>query len=85
MYSSYSKVKVATGSVAGATAGDSKITGLDATKKYQSHLEVTFPVLAGGIVSTDTSAAAEVLGSGKTEILGLVNGVEYKVVEHNKK
>lgn len=73
-------VKIAAGSVAGATAGDSKITGLDATKKYEITFGgVTFPVLAGGIVSTDTSAAAEVLGSGKTEILGLVNGVEYKV------
>ena len=73
-------VKVVAGSVAGATAGDSKITGLDATKKYSITFGgVTFPVLAGGIVSTDTSVAAEVLGSGKTEILGLVNGVEYKV------
>lgn len=75
------KVLVAAGSVAGATAGDSKITGLDATKKYTITFGgTTFPVLAGGIVSTDTSAAPEVLGVGITEIIGLVNGVEYKVV-----
>ena len=75
-------VKVATGSVAGATAGDSKITGLDAAKKYSVKFGgVTFPVLAGGMVSTDPEATAAVLGVGKTEILGLVNGVEYLVLE----
>lgn len=75
-------VKVATGSVAGATAGDSKITGLDAAKKYSIKFGgVTFPVLAGGIVSTNTSATPVALGGTVTEIKGLVNGVEYLVLE----
>ena len=75
-------VKVATGSVAGATAGDSKITGLDAAKAYTIKFGgTTFPVLAGGIVSTDVTDDPAVLGVGKTEILGLVNGVTYLVKE----
>ncbi len=75
-------VKVATGSVAGATAGDSKITGLDAAKAYTIKFGgTTFPVLAGGIVSTDVTDDPVVLGVGKTEILGLVNGVTYLVTE----
>lgn len=78
-------VIVASGSVVGATAGDKKITGLNATKKYKITFSgVTYPVLAGGIVGTDPSdpdADAEVLGVGITEITGLVNGETYKVVE----
>jgi hypothetical protein len=41
-------------------------------------------VLAGGIVGTNPSnpdTDAEVLGVGKTEIIGLVNGETYLVVE----
>ena len=77
-------VIIAAGSVAGATAGNAKITGLDATKKYKITFSgVTYPVLAGGIVGTDPSdpdTDAVVLGAGITEITGLVNGETYKVV-----
>jgi hypothetical protein len=76
-------VILAAGSVG--VAGNAKITGLDAAKKYKITFSgVTYPVLAGGIVGTDPSnpdTDAEVLGVGKTEIIGLVNGETYLVVE----
>lgn len=76
------KVLVADGSVTGATAGDSKITGLTATKIYTIKFGgVTFPVLADGTVSTDPTETPVALGASTTEITGLVNGVEYLVLK----
>lgn len=73
------KVFLDSASVAGATAGDKKITGLTAGKIYKvtvnSNIKYT---LADGTLTETESDKAALTG---TEIIGLTNGETYKVEE----
>ncbi|OAA87028.1 cell wall-binding repeat-containing protein [Clostridium coskatii] len=70
-------VTVAEGSVSGATAGDSKITGLTIGNKYKVTVDGAVKyVKADGTLSDNESDAAALTG---TEITGLTNGKSYKV------
>lgn len=72
-------VIIASGSVAGATAGNGKITGLTSGKKFSVTFEgQTFNVKADGTVDYDGGDAVALTG---TEITGLTNGVAYKVLQ----
>ena len=72
-------VKLAVGSEG--TAGDKKITALTATKKYKITFGgTTLPIAADGTIIYDTDLAKAVALT-STEIVGLVNGVTYKVEE----
>ncbi|WP_332650899.1 S-layer homology domain-containing protein [Lysinibacillus sp. 54212] len=80
-------VTVESGSVAGATADDKKITGLTDGNKYVVTVGTKFyGVLANGTLSAEQSTkpdaqALAVALSGTTEITGLTNGTTYKVEE----
>lgn len=74
------------GSVDGATAGDNKITGLTAGKKYVVTSSGKFyAVLADGTLSeaqtTKASAEASAVALTGIDITGLTNGTAYKVEE----
>ncbi|OBR93301.1 N-acetylmuramoyl-L-alanine amidase LytC precursor [Clostridium ragsdalei P11] len=72
-----STVTVAEGSVSGATAGDSKVTGLTKGNKYKVTVDGAVKyVKADGTLSDNESDAAALTG---TEIIGLTNGKTYKV------
>ena len=68
-------VTLASGSLG--TAGEAKITGLSSGTKYKVTVgTTTYYVKADGTLSSNSSDAAELIG---TEITGLTNGTSYKV------
>ncbi|AGY77780.1 cell wall-binding repeat-containing protein [Clostridium autoethanogenum] len=70
-------VTLAEGSVSGAVAGDSKVTGLTIGSKYKVTVDGAVKyVKADGTLSDNESDAAALTG---TEIIGLTNGKTYKV------
>ena len=72
-------VKLAAGSKG--AAGDKKVTTLTATKKYKITFGgTTLPIAADGTIIYDTDLDKAVALT-STEIVGLVNGVTYKVEE----
>lgn len=77
---SYNSVFLATGSLG--MAGDSKVTGLTSGKIYKvtcvDDSTVKYSSATGTLVAEGSKAA---LGSGKTEITGLVNLKTYKIEE----
>ncbi|MCC0705404.1 hypothetical protein IC213_20555, partial [Clostridioides sp. ES-S-0049-02] len=73
------EVIIESGSVAGATAGDKKITGLTAGKIYKVTVDGNEKYTKADGTLGEEADKAEIIG---TEITGLENGKTYKVEEY---